>query len=66
MFSNYVCREQDEDLEELRISVERLGDMGKSINEELVGQVVEFVINLQNHFTNTILFLKMKIKFGHN
>ncbi|KAG0593563.1 hypothetical protein M758_1G331600 [Ceratodon purpureus] len=35
-----MMKEQDEDLEELRISVERLGDMGKSINEELVGQEV--------------------------
>lgn len=34
-----LFREQDEDLEGLRESVQRLENMGKSINEELVGQV---------------------------
>lgn len=35
-----ICREQDEDLDDLGASVVRLGDVGLTIHEELAGQVL--------------------------
>lgn len=37
-----ICREQDEDLDDLGASVVRLGDVGLTIHEELAGQVLFF------------------------
>jgi len=47
-----TIRKQDEDLEGLGKSVQRLGDMGKSINEELVDQVSKLTLNCFKYFNS--------------
>lgn len=52
-------REQDEDLDDLSATVERLGDVGLSIHEELAVQVLFSFIKLLDivHYCNPAAFL---------
>ena len=36
----HCCRQQDEELDELSASVQRIGGVGLTIHEELIGQVI--------------------------
>lgn len=52
------CRQQDEELDELSASVERMGGVGLTIHEELLAQVRFFNV-LDN--TSTTILKKMTV-----
>lgn len=43
--ADIIIREQNEDLDDLQASVERLGDVGMTIHDELAGQVLTSLIS---------------------
>jgi len=47
--SKLFFRQQDEELDELSASVQRIGGVGLTIHEELTGQVIFYQIITKNH-----------------
>ena len=47
--SNLFFRQQDEELDELSASVQRIGGVGLTIHEELTGQVISYQIITKYH-----------------
>jgi hypothetical protein len=49
-----ACRQQDEELDELSASVERIGGVGLTIHEELLAQVRIFLVVFPGNVISTI------------